>query len=959
MNQNHYLQSLRTLRKGLLLFTTLLLICFTAAHAQTNRQLSGTIKNKAGAALSGVSLKLVSEKDSVHTSTDNAGFFSFRNVQGVNFKLTATSLGYDTLVTEFQFEANRSQMLVPQLVMEEAANVLEAVSVTAKLDIVVKEDTLEYSTKDLKLREGALAEDALKKLSGVEVDKDGNVTAQGEAITRIRINGKDFFGGDVKAATRNLPADIIEKIQIIDDYGDMANITGNRTGDPERILNIQIDPARNKGSMGNFRVGGGSEERYQVTGMLGYMTEKMQITGLGNMNNVNASLFDFNIRGGGARRQGGGGGGMGGGGNFGGGGNGLTNTNSIGLNYRQDFSTELTMYGNYSFGINDNKTLSMNVNDYFNEKLLEVRDNTSGTKSTNHRFDWNVEYKPTDVDYFKLSPTLSLSNSNSTSNQISNNTLNSDLINRLNTQNLSESYAPNYGISGLYNRRLSSKGRNFFVNFNLNTSVSEQDQDRIEESAIFGEIDTETYIRTMVDLKNQSLNGGASVNYTEPLSDKANFEVSYDYNFRTYDNRRFDNALDGLGNQITDDPTIFIGDRIFDYSFVTHRVGANYRYRSDKIIYSIGASVQPSHLFGDATVNNDVYSINRRGLNFAPIARFEYKFSRTKSFNFRYNGRSNEPSFSQLQPYTDASNRTSIVTGNPNLDAEFVHDLRFSFNNFDVASGQSYMFSINGSLTEDKIVSNRTIVVDPQLGVVNQTSYLNTDGYYNLRAHYNYSIPFKERTYVVSFNGFAGYTNNISFNQDVKAIGKNWNASQGINFRYNPTEFMEFNPGVRYNYNSTSSSNNSRGGSANNVVNTWSYSFNTNFNITPTLVLGGDLIKTSNSGYNSSLGANPFIINAYVEKQFFKGRNGAIRFQAYDILNEQTNISRNVSDNLISDSRSNRLGQYFMLTLSYRFQKFAGGNMGFNQGGQGGPGGMGRMGGMGGNMGGGMGRPGM
>src|SRR5690606_6874794 len=116
------------------------------------------------------------------------------------------------------------------------------------------------------------------------------------SITRIRINGKDFFGGDVKAATRNLPADIIEKIQIVDDYGDMANITGNRTGDPERILNIQIDPSRNTGSLGNFKVGGGSEERYQVTGMLGYMKEGMQLMGLGNMNNVNASLFDFNIR---------------------------------------------------------------------------------------------------------------------------------------------------------------------------------------------------------------------------------------------------------------------------------------------------------------------------------------------------------------------------------------------------------------------------------------------------------------------------------------------------------------------------------------------------------------------------------------------------------------------------------------------------------------------------------------
>jgi hypothetical protein len=651
------------------------------------------------------------------------------------------------------------------------------------------------------------------------------------------------------------------------------------------------------------------------------------------------------------------GGGMGGGGNFGGGANGLTNTNSIGLNYRQDFSPAFTMYGNYSFGYDDNKTLSLNVNDFFNEKLLEIRDNTSGTKTSRHRFDWNVEYKPTDVDYFKLSPTLSLSNSDALSNQISNNSLNTDLINRLNTQNISENSAPSYGVSGLYNRRLNDKGRNFFVNFSLNTSTTEQDQQRIEESVIFGETDMETYVRTIADLRNQSLNGGASVSYTEPVSDKASFEFNYDYNFRNYDNRRFDNAVDASGQQIIDDE-IFIGNRIFDYSFITHRVGANYRYRSDKFIYSLGASVQPNHLQGDATVNNDVFSINRKGLNFAPIARFEYKMSRTKSFNIRYNGRSNEPSFSQLQPFTDASNRTNIVTGNPNLDAEFVHDLRFSFNNFNVGSGQSWFASISGSVTEDKIVSNRSIVVDPALGVVQKTTYLNTDGFYNLRAHYNYSIPFKERTYVMSFNGFTSYNNNISFADDVKGIGKNWMASQGVNFRYNPSEKIEFNPGVRYTYNYTTSGNNSRG-SVNNKVNSWSYSLNTNINITPTLIFGSDLIKTSNSGYNNTIGANPFIINAYVEKQFLKGRNGAIRFHAFDLLNEQTNISRSVSENLINDSRTNRLGQYFMLTLSYRFQKFAGGNMDFNSGNQGGHGGMGgpgRMGGMGG-MGGGQGRP--
>lgn len=929
MKIHYHFSTFRTFFKQSLVIVALVLLG-VSAWAQANKQVSGTVKNRAGTAVAGATVKLTSEQDSIHTSTDEGGYYNFRNLKGSTFKLTFYSLGYDTLVHEFTAEAGRTQILVSPLTMEESQLMLDEVSVTARVDIVVKEDTLEYNTKDLKLRDGALVEDALKRLDGVEVDKDGNVTAQGEAITRVRINGKDFFGGDVQAATKNLPADIIEKIQIVDDYGDMANITGNRTGDPERILNIQIDPSRNRGSMGNFRVGGGSEERYQATGMIGIMRDKLQFTALGNMNNVNASLFDFNIRGSGARR-GPGGGGMGGGGGrggFGGGSNGLTNTNSIGLNYRQDVSDQLTMYGNYSFSTDKNNTLSDNINDYFNEQLLETRNNTTGFESQSHRLDWNMEYRPTEKDYFKLSPTMRITQRDSEGLLLSNNSLAGSLINKLTTTDDSRNFSPSYGVSGLYNRRLSERGRNIFVDFSLNTSSTEEDTERIQESAFFDGQDMDTYIRTLADLNNKSLNGGASVSYTEPLGELSSLEFNYDYNFNNYDNRRFDNAVDATGQQIID-PEIFIGDRIFDYSFVTHRVGANYRFRSDKIVYSIGASVQPNHLSGQATIGDQTESIDRRGFNFAPIARFEYKFSRTKSFSVRYSGRSNEPSFSQLQPFTDASNRNNIITGNPDLAAEFGHDLRISFNNFDVASGQSWFAAVTGSLSEDKIVSNRSIKVDPELGVVQQTTYLNTDGAYNLRAFYNYSIPVLNRALVFSFMGFGSHNNNISFTDDEKNVGKNWMVSQGLNLRFIPRETLEITPGVRYTYNTTSNSLNTGRTGVNNDISSWALTLNTSVNITPTLIFGGDLSKTTNNGYNAAVGANPFIINAYLEKQFLKGRNGAIRFQAFDILDEQTNVSRNVTEHLINDSRSNRLGQYFMLTLSYRFQNFAGGSGGF------------------------------
>jgi len=428
-----------------------------------------------------------------------------------------------------------------------------------------------------------------------------------------------------------------------------------------------------------------------------------------------------------------------------------------------------------------------------------------------------------------------------------------------------------------------------------------------------------------------------------------NWEFSYDYNVSTYNNRRNDNALNLAGQQIIDED-IFIGDRIFDYSFQTHRIGTNLRYRSEKIIYSIGASMQPNILSGDATVDGQKSHVNRKGLNFAPIARFEYKFSRTKNLTINYSGRSNEPSFTQIQPFTDYSNRNSPVTGNPDLAAEFRHEIRVNFNNFGTATGRNFMVGMSGNTIEDRIVSNRTVRVDPQLGVINETEYLNTNGYYQGNLYYNYQHPLINKTLVPTYGGFSRFENGVSYNQDNKIVSQNFMLSQNFRLRYLPTEKLEITPGISYTYNNTQNSNLGGRGAGNNEITQWAITFNGSVNITPTFFVGGDLAKTTNNGYSAVVGSNPFIINAYLEKQFLKGRTGSIRFQAYDLLNEQTNVSRSITENMINDSRTNRLARYFMLTLSYRFNTMAGGSTNNDQRGQFGPGrGMGGMRGMGGH----------
>lgn len=920
------------------LYTLVGVLACHSLQAQSGKTVQGMLRDKEARVVAGASVQLIAGRDSLGTSSSPAGIFTFNNVKSESFKIKVSSLGFEPFEKEFTFPAGQDKMIVPSFELQGIENMLEEVVVDGVLTVQVKGDTLEYTTKDLKLRDNALVEDALKRLQGVEVDKDGGVTAQGEQIVRVRINGKDFFGGDVKTATQNLPADIINKIQVIDDYGDMANLTGNKTGDAQKILNIEIDPEKNKGYTTTLRAGYGTDDRYQATASAIIMRDKMQFSVLGNLNNINAPLFDFNTQGGGARRRIGGGGGPGGGGSFGGS-NGITNTGSIGLNYRQDFNDKVTVYGSYSFGHDDNVALSSSLNKFIYPDSVLDRNTESdvNTIGNSHRFEANLEWKPTEKDFIKVTPQVSYRNTKTNSFSFNENLINGGLYNTEENTLSGVSTSPNVGISALYNRRLNDKGRNIFFNMNISSSGTKDDQDRIIQTLVGDpnnadmEVDS-LYRRTLAELDNKSWNGGASVSYLEPVSQYGKIELSYDYNINTYNNNRRQDAFQADGNLLNDDRYVF--DRVYDYSFSTHQVGANYNFNNDKIKYAIGVAVQPTLLDGDATIEGTAIHNNRSSFNVVPIARFEYKFNRQSNFQVNYSGRANEPSITQIQPFTDNSNPTNIVTGNPNLDAEFQHNVRLRFNNGDFQKGKTFFMVLNGTLTQNKIVSNNLRQTDPALGIIQETSYLNEDGAFNLRGFYHYGRSFKNKVYSLNFMGSLNYNNNPSYTEGNLNKAQNWVFMQGMMFRYLPSENLEINPGVRYNWDHTYNTLNARSV----VMQSWAPTLVGSVNITPTIVFGADLSKTFYQGnaYND----NPFIINTYVEKRFLKGNRGALRLQAFDLLNEQTNISRTVTDIQISDSRVNRLGRYAMLLFTYKLSKFASGMNPFQE--DRGPGGMGR-----------------
>jgi len=906
--------------KHILSILILTLVSLTVL-AQSNYEVNGTLRDSSGLSVIAATIKLRSAKDSLFTRTNANGAFSFKGVKSGQFTLSITSLGFQSALRKYVYNEGEGSLALGIINLKNSTKQLNEVVISGTPTVTVKEDTLEFRAADYKLKDDAQVEDLLRKLPGVEVDKDGNVKAQGKAVTRVRVNGKDFFGGDVKTATQQLPANLIDKIQLIDDYGDQANFTGVKEGDPEKILNIQIRPDKNNGYLTQGKIGQGNEGRYQGNISVNVFNKTQQISVQGNLNNTNTSLFSFSGGGGGARVQLGGGGGGGnarvtvGGGNAGG--DGLTRVVSLGVNYRDEWSKKLTSYGNYSYANRNNEVLRSTQQQNINATgfLLNNQNSTSNTSTINHRFNWNLEYKIDSVNYLKVTPYFNLGQSNGTSAStfafLQDGT---SLISNGNNGGISSSETPNFGADALFNHRFGKRGRTASVNLSLSKNNTTQENDAINQTTAFGAA-IPVYQRQIVSNNNTNTTTRSGISYIEPLSRTESLEFNWNFSLADYQNGRTTLGTNTPGGVLT---TVASQSNDYTYSFMTNRLGMNYRVTQKKYNYSLGLGVQPSLLSGTSVSNQTSY--RRTALNLIPVLRYSYNFSKTKEFNASYNGRNNEPSFNQLQPVTDVSNPQFPVVGNPNLKAEFSHNINIRYNNFNFEKGDVWFTNFSVNLTENKIVSNSVFLPGNKI----ETRYLNTNGFYSVNGFYTWSKPFAERKYTLSINGFANYSNNINFVNDQKNIGKNLIISQGANFQLNPAKWIELNPGVNYTANKNTYSISAQ---QNTKVSTWNLTFNGKAYIRKTWILGADFTKALNKGYTSAFSVNPFIMNTYLEKQFLKNNAASLRFQIFDVYNENTSISRSVTANSINDTRSNRLARYAMLTFSLKLQKFNGQQM--------------------------------
>lgn len=901
-----------------------LLAATAMTSAQTRQsQIKGKLTDaNSKEALPNAAVALLTAKDSaVFTSvvSDADGVFAIKNPQPGNYLLVVSSLGYQQLARKISIKDTTGLVDLGNLALRHKGLDLEEVEIIKIVPpIVIKEDTIEFNAGSFKTRENALVEELLKKLPGVQVDREGKITANGETVKKVLVDGKPFFGNDPKMATRNLPAEIVDKIQLIDQKSEQAQFTGIDDGEREKTINITVKPDRRKGVFGRATAGYGSDDRFSVNASFNRFREGQQLSVLGGGNNVNNTGFTFsdNFNFGGGMR----GGGSSGGGNSNGG-NGLMRNWNGGINFSDEFSKKLRVSGSYFMSDvqRKNETISERTNKPKPDSSSYV-DHNSASLSNNgsHSANMRIEYDIDSSHSLLVTPNFSYSSGDSYS-QSRNTTLNNDrdTVNTGQTYNSSSAKSPNFSGNALFRKKFDKKGRTFSANLNFGFSSTERES--INQSQTIYELKN-TRFTDSIDQKvlqsNSNRRLGVRMSYTEPLGNDRFLEANYGYtnNFsstdrRTYDKDKISDVYDVLDDSLTN---------AFNNTYSNHQAGLSVKTQRLKYNYTLGLNLQFNNLNSKNITKDSI--ITQSTVNFAPLAHFNYNFSRNKRLRLSYRGQTQQPSLEQLQPVPDNSNPLYIRLGNPDLKPTFTNNLNITFNNFDPVSMRSFFASLGGNMVLNQIV-NATFLTEEGKQI---SQPVNVNGAYNMNAYVVNGFTLskvQDKQLSLNSNTSVSYSRGVSFVNNQKNFTGNLNIMQGANLVFAYKDLLDINAGGNVNYTSARFSIDKT--SNYNYLN-YGFSLDANVNLPLGFSIGADGDYTANTGRGEGYNVQYTMLNGYVGKSMFKKKQGLLKFQVFDLLNQNVSVSRTVEDNYIEDSQTMVLQQYFMVSFSYFLNRFGG-----------------------------------
>ena len=935
--------------------TIILLLCVAAATALAQKTLSGTILSKTD----GQPIEMATVRLFVYNGADSTlvqgaqthydGLFILSNIKTGKYRLLVSSVGYKDHTQWVEMKDH--DMDLPSIRLSEQVQELAEVSVQGRAaEMTVKGDTIEYNTAAYQVSETATVEELLKKMNGVEVDKEGNVTINGEEIKGVRIDGKKFFGDDVQTATKNIPADMIEKIQVIDEKSDMAKLTGFEDDEGERIINLSLKKNRKKGVFGNYSGALGADmvtddggwfdygnpaygdtdaarmkhflendARYNANIFTNLLLGESQTTIVAGANNTNE------IR---SRR---------GRGWFGGQNAGITASENLGVNTnidltgkleKKDDKTEFLLGGDATLNHSLNDTRTQSQKESYSEEATYIdQDSTNKiTRAWDAQMRLEMEYQIDSMNKLILRPQISYSNSRYAQTNDYTYVREEDTINDgyQNQKSLQEEISAS--MRATYNHKFSKPGRALTMRANLTFKNTEKSDttyafDYLTKAAL---VDQNTFST------NDAFSYSLRTSFVEPIYGKNHFIETV-------------LSLSGSNrNSVKDQYSMLDGAYQYDsvYSnalsnnMYTEQVELNYRWVSEKIDLTAGARVLATQTYsktyyGGILARDTLY--NR--WNWSPNVRFRYKFGQKEFARIVYRGRVNQPTIQQMEPVRNNSDAMNETVGNLGLNPAFYHNIFAMYSRFNQEKFSSIMTGLRATLTQDALVNNT---------IYDQTGkrYLQTVNAdmipWNIGADFMSNTPFCNKMFQFHSRTAVSYNQRVAYvlrEQDADEIAALiaadqlplGDASKTGNFRMSSDLTLRFTHkivdiGIK-NTNIYSLTHNSLNKKNISHIGDWIISGDVTFHLPKSWNIATDVSYTSRHGYQGLTDVNELIWNFSLDKTW---QNSTLTLKVYDLLNDKKNIVQTVNETSVSYQKFNTLPTYFMLTYTYKLNRMGG-----------------------------------
>lgn len=930
---------------------TLLVFVFTITLSAQEVVLKGkTIDSFTKVSLINATVQLLDKDSTVryYYFTTKSGEFEITQIKPGSYNLKITYIGYERYERQIQLRG-RDKVL--------DLGVIELIPVDVKTDEVEVSaaspmgeqigDTTQFAASSFKTTKDATTEELIRKMPGIEVDAQGKVKAQGEEVKKVMVDGKPFFGEDPTLALRNLPADVVDRVQVYDRSSEQAEFTGFDDGERTKTLNIITKENRRTGQFGKFSGGYAYEDKYQLNLNLNLFNGPQRISVLGMSNNVNQqnfSIMDILDMMGGTRgrmlRQFAGSGAIqalgsrmsfgiqrsGAGNFFSSQQDGISTTHALGVNYSDYWTNNLEVSGSYFLNYSNNKNNSLTNRTYLfpqdSNQLYNSQDYNLSDNS-NHRFNLKLDWYLDTNTSIMIRPNVTFqNNTNTNEGDAYTQSFFNTVINSSNSDYNLDSKGYNLSNEILFKHRLGVIGRTISVNATTGIDGKE---------GAYNLYNINSYAASTSDTVNQqssspqngySLRG--NISYTEPIHQNGQLMVSYLASLKknTLDQRTYNFNLLSNDYDIIDSLT----SNNFDNDYFYQKGGLAYRYKIDNLIITSGLDYQIASLLSDQ-VFPTLNEINYKFYNLLPSIRLNYRPDKTTNIFFRYSTSTDAPSVQQLQNLLDNSNPLQLSIGNPELKQQLSNNLSFRYNNFSQDFNNIFFAFI--SLTNRKnfigtssiLSRNDTIINDSYIipAGAQLTLPVNLEGFWNAVAVLNYGFPlsFIKSKFNLNLSGF--YTRTPGLINNFKNYSNSYNYSGMITLTSNVSENLDFNLTSRINFNNTINSvQKSNNLNYYNLMNI----FNFKWIFFEGFFLQGDIRNENYAGDFKPVDANYTLINLSIGKKLFKDDTGEIKFSVYDLLNNSKSNATNLTEFYTENVYNQVLERYLMLTFTYNLRNF-------------------------------------